>query len=503
VLPGTASTSIRPLAAAALAVTLAVGVALRVYVYRSKLGTPDSDEAVVGLMARRILDGDFTAFYWGQGYGGSQEALLTAPIFAVFGSSYLALRIVPILLSAVACVVVWRVGLRLFDRTSAVAAAAVLWVWPPFLIYKLTHQWGFYASGVLYAALLLLLTLRAAERTTRARVAVLGFVIGCALWEDVQLLPVVLPLVAWLIWRRPAVLRHAWLALPLAAVGGLPWIVWNLHHGFGSFQTHITTQTSYGYRVRVFFSPLLPMLLGLRETFTQVPLVSGIVANGIYALLVLAFAYGLYRSRRSDALVLYVVVCVFPFVYALSRQTLLSSEPRYLLVLSPVLALLLAQAAGTRARAPVLVAAAVALSAAGLVSMDRWMRTTGPTQPIAPRDLGPVIRLLDRARIRDVYAQYWAAYRLDFDTNERIVTAESQLTDVRFVHGRPYPSHNPVIRWRPYEREVDAADRVGFVFINWPADRKRAARVHVMRTLAAHGYAKHVYKDIIVYLPPG
>ena len=34
-------------------------------------------------MARHILHGQFTTFFWGQGYGGSQEALLTAPIFAV------------------------------------------------------------------------------------------------------------------------------------------------------------------------------------------------------------------------------------------------------------------------------------------------------------------------------------------------------------------------------------------------------------------------------------
>src|SRR3712207_7162559 len=40
--------------------------------FRSR-GQLDSDEAVVGLMARRFLDGDFEAFYWGQHYAGTQE----------------------------------------------------------------------------------------------------------------------------------------------------------------------------------------------------------------------------------------------------------------------------------------------------------------------------------------------------------------------------------------------------------------------------------------------
>ena len=34
-------------------------------------------------MVRHILHGELTTFFWGQAYGGSQEALLTAPVFAV------------------------------------------------------------------------------------------------------------------------------------------------------------------------------------------------------------------------------------------------------------------------------------------------------------------------------------------------------------------------------------------------------------------------------------
>src|SRR5690242_5063395 len=72
------------------------GTAMRVWVYRSSLGIPDSDEAVVGLMARHFSGGELAVYFWGQAYGGSQEVLATVPVFWVAGSGWLTLRLVPI-----------------------------------------------------------------------------------------------------------------------------------------------------------------------------------------------------------------------------------------------------------------------------------------------------------------------------------------------------------------------------------------------------------------------
>ena len=69
-----------------------VGIALRIAVQLSVLGDTNSDESVLGLMARHALHGQFTTFLWGTAYGGSQEALLAAPIFGIFGRSIAALR---------------------------------------------------------------------------------------------------------------------------------------------------------------------------------------------------------------------------------------------------------------------------------------------------------------------------------------------------------------------------------------------------------------------------
>lgn len=502
------SVRLRPAAQTMIMIALVAGVVERVFVYRSKLGVPDSDEAVVGLMARHVLKGEFATFFWGSTYGGTIESVLTAPIFFVFGTSWVALRIVPILLSALAALVVWRIGRRLYGEPAAFAAAAILWIWPPFLVAHLTQQQsGFYASGLVFCAILLLLALRVAEAPTRGRVAALGFVAGVALWDDVQLITVVVPLVVWLVWRRRAVLAQAWLAVLLAIVGAAPWIIWNLHHKFASLQPNTTTSSSYAHRLRLFFSPLLPELLGLRSPYSQKPLVNAPVADLALLAVLLAIAYGLYRSRRHDTSVLYSIALAFPFLYAISRDAVVSEEPRYLLMLSPVAALLVGQAVSTRrhalAASVAAFGAALALSGVTLAKMNAYRNDTPAAPPaIAPRDIGPLLRILDRAGLDRVYAQYWIAYRIDFDSDEHIIAAESKLVALRFEGARPIPTSNPVIRWRPYEREVDASSRVGFVFVNWPKDANRAKRLAVRRELAAHGFRRRRYGNLVAYLPP-
>src|SRR6266852_4951711 len=79
-----------------LAVAIVASVALRLAVIASPLGELDGDEAVVGLMARHIAFlGDRPVFYYGQPYLGSLEAFSAAPLFRLFGSSTVLLKVVP------------------------------------------------------------------------------------------------------------------------------------------------------------------------------------------------------------------------------------------------------------------------------------------------------------------------------------------------------------------------------------------------------------------------
>jgi Dolichyl-phosphate-mannose-protein mannosyltransferase len=495
--------------AAALAVTGVAGVALHVWTYRAEMGTPDSDEAIVGLMVRHLVhQGELTAFYWGQAYGGSQEALLTAPLFLIAGSSWLALRLVPIALHVVACMLVWRVGRRTIGEPAATVAGALFWLWPAFDVYQLTHQYDFYASDVVYCALLLLLGLRVVERPDRLRVATFGLVLGLAFWQTAQIVPVAVPLIAWTIWKQPRSLRHAWLAVPLSVLGALPWIVWNAQHGWHSLEQH--DYGDYAHSLRLLFSPSLPMMLGLRAPYSARVLIPPTALTYlIYAALLAVFAYAAIGTRRQTRSLLYLVAAAFPFIYAISPKTVLAlGIPRYLTVLTPLLALLVAQVATTRPRGLAVLAIACLVSVVTLQRIDVWFRAppsptnnakgAGPRHAVhwVPRDLGRLTSTLEALQLRHVYADYWLAYRLDFDTRERLVATESRFMHLRYEHGQAIPVGDAAPRFREYQREVQRA-RHGFVFYG-----QIVGSIPIVASLERHGYRRHMVGTYVVYAPP-
>src|SRR5688572_11851251 len=77
-----------------LGLSLLGAIGLRIWLLNRSLGRLDADEAVVGLMARHVLEGEFPTFFWGGQYGGAQEAYLTSLAFAAFGSSTLVLKMI-------------------------------------------------------------------------------------------------------------------------------------------------------------------------------------------------------------------------------------------------------------------------------------------------------------------------------------------------------------------------------------------------------------------------
>ena len=360
----------RPAVAVLIAVVAVTGIILRIWIYRRLLGTPNADEAVMGLMARHVLHGEFTTFYWGQPYGGPQEVYATVPLFWVFGSGWLALRIVPIVINAVACLVVWRVGRRTIGEPGATIAGALLWVWPPFTIAQLIHQSGFYASDVLYPPLLVLLALRVADRPTLPRTALLGFVFGLSVWETSQIVPVAIGIVAWLVWKAPRALHQAPAAAAAAILGGLPWVVWNLTHGFNSLNQAKGSMPLQS--LRLLASPMLPMTVGLRSPFSGTLLIPSKALTYLVELAIVAlFLVGAVRSRNRQTSVLYLVIVAFPWLYMLAPYTAgVTGNPRYLTVIVPVLVLLACALVRSWAVGAALLALATFVSAVTLNALD-------------------------------------------------------------------------------------------------------------------------------------
>jgi hypothetical protein len=108
----------------------------------------------------------------------------------------------------------------------------------------------------------------------------------------------------------------------------------------------------------------------------------------------------------------------------------------------------------------------------------------------------PLISTLDELGVDRVYADFWVAYRLDFETNERIIASQNKFTHLTFVGGQAIASHHPYIRYRPYEREVESAPHHGFVFFRASLGRVRG----IVAQLQEHGYRHLVVGPFVVYV---
>lgn len=408
------------------------GIALRIWILAGPLGMAESDEAIVGLMAEDALDGTFHVFYWVNYYSGTQEVLLTAALFALVGPSVVALKVVPAILIGFACLVTWRIGRLTVGEPAARIGAALMWVWPPFLVFWSTKARSAYGVGLLCAAVVLWMALRLRERQSRLDAAVLGFALGCGIWSTQQSLLMALPAVVWLLWRSPGVLRLSHYVVAGGLVGGGPWIVWNLTHGLKGVLPVTAVageESTYLSRFGDLFTIILPEWLGVRLAYSKDWLIGAPVGVAVTATAVLLLLVAFVRRPRG-AEPLLVIAAIYPFVYAATSFTFFTDEPRYLTFIAPVPVLLLATLLRRHRVAAGALAVAVAWTAFYLVRLEDQGRFRYVGQPA---DIGPLIALLEGEGQDRVFADYWIAYRLDFESGERIIA-----TSTGFVRNQEY-----------------------------------------------------------------
>jgi 4-amino-4-deoxy-L-arabinose transferase-like glycosyltransferase len=441
------------------------GVAIRVWIARSpELGSLDSDEAVPGLMARHFLHGDFATFYWGQSYGGSAEVGILALAFLLVGSNVVALRVVPIALNAVAVLLVWRIGRRTVGEPAATVAALLVWLWPAYFVWRSTREYGYYGVLLVCGLALVLVTLRIRERPSRRDAAAFGVALGLGWWCSPQIGLVAIPALAWLLWRCPAAARHMPVAAGAAAAAASPWIAANIRSGWASLAASPSDvgTGSYWARLHGVFSDGLPTAVGLRVLVTRAWLPTPLLGTLASLLLVAALgAVVLHRGRPVELLA--SIVVPFPFLAAFSAFTWYRVEPRYLGLLVPLLALLLAALLVDVRMAGLGLGIATALTVVGLV---RLADAGGFAYGGAPTTVSPAVDALDRHGVTRAWADYWVAFRITFLTKERIIVAPSQSS-----------------RHRRYDELVAKSPRAAHVLVAGTTSEAAEAR-----SLRAAGY---------------
>src|SRR5881394_3347760 len=192
-----------------------------------------SDEAIIGLMGKHILEGRaFPFYFYGISYNAScaWEAYLAVIPFAIAGVGVVALKIPAVLLSLVCLTLFYLMTTRLYSIRVATLASLIFALWPGLM------KWHFQPRGYAFyflfiPALVILFLIIEKEKVRRARdFLFFGLVCGIVFWSMELLLITIVALWALLFLRRKFSIQTFASCIAGFLIGYAPAIWWNLTH---------------------------------------------------------------------------------------------------------------------------------------------------------------------------------------------------------------------------------------------------------------------------------
>ncbi|EFH83777.1 hypothetical protein [Ktedonobacter racemifer] len=339
---------------------LLVAVIIRIWLIMRTHGTLDGDEALLGIQAEHILQGERPIYFYGIPYFGSLEAYVAAILFAIFGPSVTALRAETTAFSLVLVSLTWWLAsllakaarLPLYARRCFIIVAALVAALPPLYdgIVELRTGGGWIESFVLMLLLLISvyrLTTRwhegAYNRELALRWAGVGFIVGFSMWIYPLVSVAIVAAALWVIIDRfaeiikrvrasepiPIALMHslkglllAVTAIPACVVGFTPGIIWGATHqwqniryifglggGWTIHRLHTVAQVASSYTTCVgprIISGATPLESGLLTVIHSPLLIIGVLCTlGSVVLIAGSFIWHypvLLRARRLATL---------------------------------------------------------------------------------------------------------------------------------------------------------------------------------------------------------
>lgn len=509
-----------------LLIIVAIAVIGRALILVSDTVSFHSDEAVVGLMARHILEGERPTFFYGQAYMGSLDPYLVAVGFAVLSESVLTIRIVQSILYVILVIVVYFCTLRISGRVNIATAAGLLIAVPPVLVaLYTTATLGGYVEmlilGVIVVWMAWTVTTDAHHRSWW-RWGLMGLAAGLGWWTNGLIIAFCIP--AALLLAYDAFQRRAWrVTLPLIAlaavgfvIGSLPWWVFNFQNDLAALRFYLGDESSafagasiptpdLAQRFFGLFVLGLPAVFGLRPPWTPnftLPVV------GLVVLVIYIFA--LYRAARGGTaltpkarVLLLVMIGIFVMLFIASR---FSSDPtgRYFLPLILPLSIIVGAFVTSIPRRLGWIALAVVIgfNAFGIVqaiSTPPGLTTQFDlTTHIPNDDDDALIALLDEHDLHHGYTNYWVSFRLAFLSDDRMQYSAALPYKANFAYTR-FDNRYP-----PYVEATENAERIAYITANI-VEVKDALEAWFADQNITYEYAQvgvyHVYYDFAPIMP--
>jgi len=450
----------------------------------------DSDMAVMALMGIHISQGRASPiFFYGQNYIGSLGAWLLAPTFVLFGATVDTVLFFTLLQLLVVQLLVYTLAYRTSGKVAAGWAVWYLVLPPSYYVFRAfgSISGGYNLINICGLASFLIGCLIHKRHASQKPVAVwlfaLGVVLGLGFWTNPIIFYFAVPLFLCLLWFAPALvlsIRHCGLFVCGFFLGSLPFWYHNLMVvPIGTLRQEtvlqITPLALWGERLSSFFTVGLPIILGARQWGSMNDLFPGaiLIGYGGALLCVIGTVLSLNRANQQNLfsrLLFLLYLFLMPIFFALNYRSSFVIEPRYLFPLYavfPVIFGITVSGLFTKRRALGLLAVMLIFSL-NVVSLGYTTPVrSGTKNKLIPgvqkhwtsgvclawwfaRTKHKLIPILKEKGITSVYTNYWIAYKLAFESQEKILAV---------------PAGNfRLVRYVPHATEIAKRERVAFLF---------------------------------------
>lgn len=467
---------------------LLLGFAWKIVLISQNAFPFNADEAIVGLMGRHILMGERPIFFYGQSYMGSLDAFLVALGFYLFGINVQVIRLLQILLYLGITFTTILIAYRLHRDQVAALLSGLLLAIPTvnFTLYT-TVSLGGYGEALLIGNVLILLTIRLREEPDGFSMYLLwGLIAGGGFWAFSLTVVYIVPC-ALLLFVDPirGIRQHnfgGYLVLCIGlAVGLAPIIIWIMRNGMSTFSQEFfgsaiagASSENLSDSFRDHFQNLLvfgpTVILGLRAPWSTEPLSLPLLPFAV-VFWGLVLLHAVFRRRLQSGVTVLSLLSGSSLLIVLGfLLTPFGADPsgRYFLPMIIPLVIL----AGEFVRRPMI----------SLPSSLRWvlfsgviafqLHTNWQTATMLPDRITTqfdsaarvdhehldrlITFLIDQGETHG-YTNYWVAYPLAFQSDERLIFYPSlpYHQDFRYtVRDNRYPA---------YEEEVGQSPHTAFI----------------------------------------
>lgn len=307
------------------------------------------DEAIVSLMAKHILRGEFPIFFYGQNWFGSIESFVIAFFFLVMGITTEALKYAPLLMYSLFCTLTYLLARELYSHRVGlismmwcVVAPARLWE------FSLTPIGGYvetplFSVFLLWVAIKLIRADRRGERIFWYLFA--GLIGGLGWWTTPMMFYSLVAVFIFILLkeRLDAFKYGILLTLPMFILGSLPFWVFYFTQGFE------VQGLAFGYHlhyfpvgIKNFLFKAIPSLYDI-ERFKEIGFLAFVACALFYGIsLILLFLSSakdfilLFRWRKKktsgrEIFILFFIVTALTYSFSLYSQRV---SPHYILAIS-------------------------------------------------------------------------------------------------------------------------------------------------------------------------